>query len=127
VAERKPVLLDEGLTDFTIFPVARQQGWSGFALKTCKGHSMMLAAAAWAHSHGMLLALQDLTNPSLALIHGALAGAYLPTINGAELNSPQFTPRANEDFLPRLSGLFLPQCGLHYLPVDVPDGLGSKL
>jgi hypothetical protein len=127
IAERKPVLLDEGLIDLEILELARQQGWSGFALKTCKGHSMLLATAAWAHSHGMLLSLQDLTNPGIALIHGALVGAHLPTMNGAELNSPQFIPAANEDFIPRLSSLFSPRDGLHYLPADVPDGLGSKL
>ena len=102
VAQRKPVLLDEGLIDLTILEVARQQGWSGFALKTCKGHSMLLVTAAWAHSHEMLLSLQDLTNPGIALIHGALVGAHLPTTNGAELNSPQFTPNANADYLPLL-------------------------
>ena len=75
VAQRKPVLLDEGLVDLSILEVARQQGWSGFALKTCKGHSMLLVTAAWAHSHGMPLSLQDLTNPGIALIHGALAGS----------------------------------------------------
>jgi L-alanine-DL-glutamate epimerase-like enolase superfamily enzyme len=127
VAERKPVLLDEGLSDLSVLAVARQQGWSGFALKTCKGHSMLLVAAAWAHSHRMQLSLQDLTNPGLALIHSALVGAHLPTLNGAELNSPQFTSAANEDFIPRLGSLFTPRNGLHYLPVNVPDGLGSVL
>ena len=96
-------------------------------MKTCKGHSMLLVTAAWAHSHGMPLSLQDLTNPGIALIHGALVGAHLPTINGAELNSPQFTPNANADYLPRLSRLFRPREGLHYLPVEVPIGLGSKI
>jgi L-alanine-DL-glutamate epimerase-like enolase superfamily enzyme len=127
VAARKPVLLDEGLTDLTILEPARQQGWSGLALKTCKGHSLLLTAAAWAKSRGMLLSLQDLTNPGIALIHGALVGAHLPTINGAELNSPQFTPAANAEFLPRLSSLFEPQGGLHRLPSEVPIGLGSQL
>jgi L-alanine-DL-glutamate epimerase-like enolase superfamily enzyme len=126
VAARKPVLLDEGLTDLTILETAQQQGWSGLALKTCKGHSMLLATAAWARSHGMVLSLQDLTNPGIALIHGALVGAHLPTINGAELNSPQFTPDANADFLPQLSGLFEPQAGVHRLPGEVPVGLGSQ-
>ena len=67
---------------------------------------MLLTAAAWAHSRGLLLSLQDLTNPGMALIHGALVGSHLPTINGAELNSPQFTPAANVDYIPRLSGLY---------------------
>jgi hypothetical protein len=88
---------------------------------------MLLATAAWAHVHGMMLTLQDLTNPGIALIHAALVGAHLPTVNGAELNSPQFTPAANSDFLPRLSGLFEPKNGVHVLPADLPVGLGSVL
>jgi L-alanine-DL-glutamate epimerase-like enolase superfamily enzyme len=126
VAGRKPVLLDEGLTDLSLLEEARQQGYSGLALKTCKGHSMLLAAAAWARQHKMLISLQDLTNPGLALIHGALVGSHLPTINGAELNSPQFTPAANAEFVSRLPELFQPHNGMHYLPRAVPNGLGSK-
>jgi L-alanine-DL-glutamate epimerase-like enolase superfamily enzyme len=127
VARRKPVLLDEGLTDLSLLEESRRQGYSGLALKTCKGHSMLLACAAWAHQHNMLISLQDLTNPGIALIHAALVGSHLPTINGAELNSPQFTPAANEEFLPRLQDLFEPTDGLHRLPNAVPDGLGASL
>ena len=88
---------------------------------------MLLAAAAGAHDHGMLLSLQDLTNPGVALIHAAAVGAYLPTINGAELNSPQFTPDANDEFLPRLAELFIPRHGVHRLPAAWPAGLASCL
>jgi len=127
VAAEKPVMLDEGLTDLSVLAEAEAQGWSGLALKTCKGHSMLLAAAAWGHQHNMLLSLQDLTNPGISLIHAALVGAHLPTINGAELNSPQFTPAANEPFLPRLSSLFVPTQGVHQLPTKIPVGLGASL
>ncbi|MCC6492710.1 MAG: mandelate racemase/muconate lactonizing enzyme family protein [Pirellulales bacterium] len=125
VAARKPVLLDEGLTDLAMLEEARRQHYSGLALKTCKGHSMLLTAAAWARKHNMLISLQDLTNPGLALIHAALVGAHLPTINGAELNSPQFTPAANADFAARMPELFQPRGGVHRLPQAIPHGLGS--
>lgn len=121
------MLLDEGLTDLSVLPTAKAQGWSGLALKTCKGHSMLLVAAAWARQNDLLMSLQDLTNPGVALIHGALVGAHLPTINGAELNSPQFTPDANRIFLPRLQDLFVPQGGVHRLPNVLPIGLGSHM
>jgi L-alanine-DL-glutamate epimerase-like enolase superfamily enzyme len=127
VAARKPVMLDEGLVDLGLMEVARKQGYSGFALKTCKGHSMLLTAAAWARQHRMAISLQDLTNPGIALIHAALTGAHLPTINGAELNSPQFTPAANAEFALRLPGLFEPRRGVHRLPAEVPVGLGSAM
>lgn len=127
VTARKPVLLDEGLTGLSLLAEAREQGYSGFALKTCKGHSMLLAAAAWAHQRGMAISLQDLTNPGLALIQAALTGACLPTINGVELNSPQFTPAANAEFADRLPELFEPTGGVHRLPTNLPEGLGSML
>ncbi|MBM3493169.1 MAG: hypothetical protein FJX72_02420 [Armatimonadetes bacterium] len=127
VAALKPVLLDEGLTDAHAMSLAVEQGWSGFALKTCKGHSFALAAAAWAHRRGMLVALQDLTNPGLAAIHAGLFAAHVPTINGVELNSPQFTPAANAEWLPRLDAFLEPKDGSHRLPETLPDGLGGRL
>ncbi|MPZ17844.1 MAG: hypothetical protein GEV06_08040 [Luteitalea sp.] len=123
----KPVLLDEGLVDGDVLPAALEQGWSGLAVKTCKGHSFSLVVAAWAAEHKLLLALQDLTNPGLAAIHAALFAAHIPTINGVELNSPQFTPEANREWLPRLGSLFQPRGGLHQLPFAIPAGLGSTL
>ena len=127
VARRKPVLLDEGLTSFDLLPIARGQHWSGLALKTCKGHSFSLVAAAWARENNLLLSLQDLTNPGYSAIHSFLFGAHFPTLNGVELNSPQYTPTANQSWLPELSSLFEPRQGLHRLdPTDTP-GLGSSL
>jgi hypothetical protein len=120
------VLLDEGLTSFELMVEARRQGWSGFALKTCKGHSFALTAAAWARQNGLQLSLQDLTNPGLSLIHAALFAAHVPTMNDVELNSPQFTPAANQAWLPRLAGLFDPHDGVHQLPETTPVGLGSQ-
>lgn len=126
VAARRPVMLDEGLTSLDLMRVARERGWSGFAIKTCKGHSFALVAAAWARRHGMLVGLQDLTNPGLAMIHAAWLAAHLPTINDVELNSPQFTPQANAAWLDRLPGLFDPRAGVHELPAEVPVGLGTS-
>jgi L-alanine-DL-glutamate epimerase-like enolase superfamily enzyme len=127
VSKLKPVMLDEGLTDFALLPEALAQGWTGLALKSCKGHSFTLVAAAWAREHGMLTSLQDLTNAGYAMIHAALLAANLPTINGVELNSPQFTPAANAPWLPRMAALFSPSGGMHRLSVARPAGLGSKL
>lgn len=127
VTKYVPVMIDEGLTDLDVLAEARRQGYSGLALKTCKGHSMLLVCAAWAHRRGMAISLQDLTNPGIALIHAALVGAHLPTINGAELNSPQFTPGANQEFAERLPELFEPRGGVHRLPHEIPVGLGSRM
>lgn len=128
VADRKPVLLDEGLTSLELLPVAREQRWSGLALKTCKGHSFNLVAAAWALQNGLpLMSLQDLTNPGFAAIHSFLFGAHVATINGVELNSPQYTPAANRPWLPSLAGLLEPTGGVHQLAHVTSPGLGSTL
>jgi L-alanine-DL-glutamate epimerase-like enolase superfamily enzyme len=127
MAALKPVMLDEGLTSLELMHEALAQGWSGFALKTCKGHSFALTAAAWANQRKMLLSLQDLTNPGLSLIHAAWFSAHIPTMNDVELNSPQFTPAANALWLPRLKELFAPTDGLHHLLDQQLIGLGSTM
>lgn len=126
VTRLKPVLLDEGLTDFASLDAAAAQGWSGLALKTCKGHSFALVAAAWARQHGLLCTLQDLTNPGYAAVHAALLAAFVPTLNGLELNSPQFTPEANAAWLPRHAALLAPRDGIHRWLGPIPRGLGSQ-
>lgn len=124
-AKYKTVVLDEGLISTETMPFSKSQGWSGFALKTCKGHSFMLVAAAWAHQHGMVLSMQDLTNPGLAAVHAALFAARVPTVNGVELNSLQFTPHANDDWFDRYPGLFRVADGYHQLPSPNTIGLGG--
>ena len=94
VAALKPVIVDESLTGPESFDLAMELGWSGIALKTCKGHSMDLILAAKARELGIPYALQDLTNPSLALIHAVGMGARLYTMMGLEANSRQFFPQA---------------------------------
>ena len=121
----RPVMLDEGLTSLDLLPLAHEQGWTGLALKTCKGHSAMLVAAAWGASRDMLLSMQDLTNPGHAAVHAAVAASRLPVINGVELNSLQFTPAANTAWHAALPDLFHVAQGVHQLPADAPIGLGS--
>lgn len=127
VARLKPVVLDEGLTDPALLAEAVAAGWSGFALKTCKGHSFSLLTAAWARQRGLLLTMQDLTNPGLAAIHSALFASRIHPQNGIELNSPQHTPSANAAWLPGLAPLLAPNDGYHRVPAEPPLGLGSRL
>lgn len=127
VTRLKPIVLDEGLVSMEALVEARRQGWSGVALKACKGHSFMLVAAAWAARNNMTLFMQDLTSVSTAAIHSALLAAHLPAQNGLELNSVQFSPDANARWLPRLSTLFEPADGHHHVPWPIPPGLGTTL
>jgi hypothetical protein len=125
IGRRKPVLVDEGLMEPGVLPVIAAQGWSGICLKTCKGHSFNLVAGAWAHARGMRLAVQDLTNPGVAAVHSCLLAQHVPTVNGVELNSPQFTPAANEGWAERMPGLFVPEDGRHGHPEPLVAGLGG--
>lgn len=127
VSAKKPVILDEGLTHPGMLETAAAQGWSGIALKTAKGHSFNLLAAAWAKERGLVLTLQDLTNVGHAAIHAAMLGSRLRTLNGIELNSPQYLPAANAEWMARLSGLFEPKDGVHQAPDPEAAGLGSRL
>jgi L-alanine-DL-glutamate epimerase-like enolase superfamily enzyme len=124
IAVRKPVLVDEGILSLHHLELARGQGWNGLALKTCKGHSVALLCVAWAHLQGWCYALQDLTNPGLPMIHAAGFAARTETLNGAELNSPQFTPGANTAITARHAGLVQVSEGQHRLAHLDSPGLG---
>jgi len=91
----KPVILDESLTDMEAFELARELGWTGIGLKTCKGQSNDLLFIAKASELGMPYVVVDLTNPDIALIHSVGLAARIHTIKGVEYNSRQFFPAAN--------------------------------
>lgn len=95
LASLKPVLIDESLTDLPAFDLAMELGWSGIALKTCKGQSHSLLFLAKATDAGIPYSVQDLTNPSLALIHSVGFAARIRTIKGVEANSRQFFPESS--------------------------------
>jgi L-alanine-DL-glutamate epimerase-like enolase superfamily enzyme len=97
VAALKPVIVDESLTDLETFDLALSQGWSGIALKTCKGHSADMLYAAKAGELGIPYTVQDLTNPGIALIHSVGLGARTYTMLGVEANSRQFFPGSTTD------------------------------
>ena len=95
IARRKPVLIDESLTSLEDFRLAMELGWSGIALKSCKCLSADLVFAPMAERAGIPYAVQDLTNPSLALLQSVGLAARLHTVKGVEANARQFFPRAN--------------------------------
>ena len=107
IDELKPVIIDESLTTLDTFDRAMELGWSGIAMKTCKGHSSDMLFAAKAGKVGIPYAVQDLTNPSLALIHSVGLGARLFTIMGVEANSRQFFPESTPEAEKRVhQGIF---------------------
>lgn len=124
----KPVILDESLTSLESLELGLALGWSGLALKTCKGHSMDLVLAAKAKEEGIPYALQDLTNPSLALIHSVGMGARLYTMKGLEANSRQFFPAATPPGEQRVhAGLFRLHNGMAATASLQGTGLGYQM
>jgi L-alanine-DL-glutamate epimerase-like enolase superfamily enzyme len=96
ISSLKPVLIDESLSTIEDFKLAMELGWSGIALKSCKCLSSDLLFIPMAELAGIPYAVQDLTNPSLALIESVGLATRIHTIKGVEANSRQFFPKANE-------------------------------
>lgn len=92
VAKLKPVVVDESVTSLEQLDLARELGWSGVALKTCKGQTASLLYIAKAVSIGLSYTVQDLTNPGYALIHSAMLAAHSQPLMGFEYNSRQYLP-----------------------------------
>ena len=105
-AEIKPVVIDESLTDFETFLLAREQGYSGVALKACKGQSQALLMGAAAAGYGMFLAVQDLTCPGASFLHSAGLAARIPGVTAIEGNARQFCPGANDGWRERFPSIF---------------------
>lgn len=95
-AEIKPVVIDESLLSFESLLLARELGYTGVALKACKGQSQSLLAAAAAQKYNMFLCVQDLTCPGASFLHSASLAAHIPPVAAIEGNSRQYVPAANE-------------------------------
>ena len=105
-AKIKPVVIDESLTDVESLMLAREMGYSGAALKACKGQSQVMLMAAVAQKHRMFLCVQDLTCPGMSLIQSVGLAAHVPGTAGAETNARQYVPAANARWSKRYPGIF---------------------
>lgn len=105
-AKVKPVVIDESLIDFESLLLAREQGYSGVALKACKGHSEALLMGAAAQKYGLFLCVQDLTCVGASFLHSASLAARIPTIAGIEGNGRQYCPAGNREWDQRYPGMF---------------------
>ncbi len=105
-AKIKPVVIDESLVDLESLQLAREQGYSGVALKACKGHSDALLMGAAAQKYGMFLCVQDLTCPGASFLHSASLAARIPTIAAIEGNGRQYCPAGNIGWQDLYPGMF---------------------
>ena len=124
-AKLHPVVIDESLTDLETLLLARDMGYTGVALKACKGQSQAMLMAAAAQKFGMFLCVQDLTCPGASLIHSAGIAARVPGNAGIEANARQFVPAANTPWEDRFPGLFTIRDGVMQTAQLTGPGLGA--
>jgi L-alanine-DL-glutamate epimerase-like enolase superfamily enzyme len=122
VAKLRPVVIDESLTGLDTLLMAREMGYTGVALKACKGQSGTLLMAAAAQKHKMFRCVQDLTCPGAALVHSVGIAAHIPGTSALEANAREYVPSASAGWEKRYPGIFNVRDG--YLHTDGLDGPG---
>ena len=120
----KPVVIDESLVDLESLQLAREQGYSGVALKACKGHTEALLMGAAAQKYGMFLCVQDLSCPGYSFLHSASIAARIPTIAAIEGNSRQYCPAGNRRWAEVFPSMFHIHDGTVGTGVLTGNGLG---
>jgi hypothetical protein len=124
-AKLKPVVIDESLIDLESLRLAREMGYTGAALKACKGQSQSLLLASAARKYGMFLCVQDLSCPGASLIHSAGLAAHVPGVTAIESNSRQYVPAANQAWGARFPGIFRIRNGTMETGCLTGPGLGA--
>ena len=124
-ARLRPIVVDEGLIDLNTLLLARKMGYTGVALKACKGQTQAMLMAAAARKYGLFITVQDLTCPGAALIHSAGIAARVPGNAGIEANARQFVPAANAPWETRFPGLFTIRDGVMATGQLTGPGLGA--
>ncbi|MBI1899062.1 MAG: mandelate racemase/muconate lactonizing enzyme family protein [Acidobacteria bacterium] len=125
VAKILPVVIDESLTGKEMLMLAREMGYSGTALKACKGQAQALLMGAVAQKYKMFLCVQDLTCPGASLIHSAGLAAHVPTVAAIEANSRQYVPAANKQWEKKFPGIFIIKDGMMKTGVLNRPGLSA--
>ncbi len=124
-AKLRPVVIDESLTDLEALLDARELGYTGVALKACKGQSQAMLMAAAGQKYKMFLCVQDLSCPGASLIHSATIAARVPGVSGIEANSRQYLPSANAPWRKKFPGLFVVADGQLHTAALTGLGIGA--
>jgi L-alanine-DL-glutamate epimerase-like enolase superfamily enzyme len=102
----KPVVIDEALVDLESLELAVRLGYSGAALKACKGQSQSLILGAAAQSRKLFRCVQDLTCPGASFLHSAGLASRIPGVAAVEGNARQYCPEANRGWDEMYPALF---------------------
>ena len=121
-AKLRPVVIDESLTGLDALLLAREMGYTGAALKACKGQSETLLLAAATEKYKMFRCVQDLTCPGAALVHSVGIAAHVPGTAALEANAREYVPAANQGWEKRFPGIFVVKDG--YMNTQGLDGPG---
>jgi len=105
-AKQIPVVIDESLTDLESLRLAVSQGYSGIALKACKGHAEALLLGAVARHEKLFLCVQDLTCVGASLLHSASLSAHIPGVAAVESNGRQYCPEGNQSWMDDFGPMF---------------------
>ncbi len=124
VAKIKPVVIDESLVDLESLLLCREIGYSGVALKACKGHSEALLMGAAAQKYKLFLCVQDLTCPGASFLHSASLAARVPGVAAIEGNARQYCPAGNAGWSEKYPGMFQIDDGTLDTSVLTEPGLG---
>lgn len=117
-----PIVIDESLTDLESLKLARKRGYTGIALKACKGHSECLLMAAAAKHYKMFTCFQDLTCVGGSFLHSASLASRIPQVTAVEGNGRQYCPVGNQAYIKQYAPIFHVRYG--NIPTDLLGGIG---
>ena len=121
-ARSRPIVIDESLTGLDMLLLAREMGYTGAALKACKGQSQTLLLAAATQKYKMFRCVQDLTCPGAALVHSVGIAAHVPGVTALEANAREYVPAANRGWERKFPGIFIIRDG--FIDTAGLDGVG---
>ena len=125
VSRLKPVVIDESLTDLEMLRFAKQQGYSGVAVKACKGISDSILLSAAAKQWGMKIYVQDLTCIGGSFMASASLASRIQGVTAVEGNGRQYCPAGNKDWESLYRPMFKILGGV--VPTELLNGVGMGI
>lgn len=119
IARNTPLIIDEAFTSMNALVHQGKCGWNALATKSCRGQTLSLIGAAWAHARGWTNFVMDLTSPNIAAIHTLLLASRIRGVDTLELNAGQFMPDVHHPFAPELKSCLYAHKGIFQVPTQI--------